>query len=176
MATLFKETPGILERIQSNYQSTESALTTLEKMNLARECMEKVKNKPEYFEIEATLKELEKQYRYERAGVNLAPIVTPFSQEQAEKMAAVLNKETLEAEKKYKQLVQQAKEVTDLYLEKMSVIANEMDEIEKVKIATTRLWYMAPDISKMFKGVALADGRFMSLFRSYKRKLKERGF
>lgn len=176
MASIFKETPIILERVQENYKATDSALTTLEKMNLARECMDKVKNTPEYFEIEETLKGLEKQYRYERAGVIMEPIVAPFGKEQAEQMAAALNREASEAGQKYKALSQQAKELTADYLEKMSVIAEEMDEIEKVNVITTRLWYMAPDVSSLFKGFALADGRFMSLFRSYRRKLKERGF
>lgn len=151
MKSVFKESFGVLQIIKENYEQSQRSLTTDVKIEIAKDCMKKVKGTPEYFEIEKTLKELERDYRYERHGVIMSPRVKPFEDEVVENMAQVLDKEAREAKIRYNKLQIEKENLTTAYREKMNVIKAELKEIKTFEKQLFELWYMSPDVLKALK-------------------------
>ena len=141
---MFKQTIKSVVDLQSRYQLEAKTLPLEKKIEIAKECLEKVKDAAEYLEIKETLKDLQNQRELEMKG--FSPKKSLLTKSEVKETLLVMNKETNEAEGKYLELQARSKKLEEDYKKEKNAISSEMKQIEALyrkAIEINRFYHMA---------------------------------
>ena len=128
METLFEKTIEIVKQLNHRKWIESKTLPVEKRIELAKECLNQVKDHNEYKEIEASLKELQEEFSMGLKGISFKKEL--LDEEQINQIVNVINEEFKAADKEYNNLKREAESVRTKYLAEMDAILLAMKAIE----------------------------------------------
>lgn len=126
---MFQQSIEILKELHVKRELDSKTLSIREKLEIAEECMKKVKSREEYLEIQQTYEELKNLLKLEKKGFLIKEKY--LSEEEVGEILYIADGEIKQAEKEYLKLKKRAEDIDAKYKKEMKTLTAAMEEIEK---------------------------------------------